>query len=429
MTEKDETIIIPEYKSEIINNFNEILDWDYLERSCFKYKGKFPYKISINRDKNICIENTSYSGIIQLENVRIHFSTKVKTNLFYMLSFLKSEDEFLFDPEISIDIKEGTNFFDIIGRLFLNELEKIIEKGLLKNYIQKHENINFLKGKLSIKCQIHNHINNRPKFSCIYGDLTINNLENQIILRSLNLLIPMIRFNEELKADLIRHEYILKDFIELIDVSPNDCNQIHFNRLNDYYSAIIQFSKLILEENFIRSVYKGESRGFNFIVNMNKVYEDFITQMVTEVVEENFDHFEVVSQTKFDSLVKERRIVTIPDIILKSADSYPLIIDAKYKREDKNSDYYQVIAYSLAIPQAKACCLIYPHTEIETVEKELTLRRDITNPEGTDIKLYARTIDLHIKDGFEFDDFVKDTKIQIRNIILDCLPEEQITVK
>lgn len=427
MTEKDEPIIIPEYKSEIIKNFSEAKDWDYLHKSCFQNKGKLPYKIFLNIDRNFCIENTSYSGIIQLENVRIHFSTKVKTNLFYMLSFLKSEEDFLFDPEISIDIKEGNNFFDIIGRLFLNELEKIIEKGLLKKYILKHENINFLKGKLSIKNQIHNHINNRPKFSCIYGDLTINNLENQIILRSLNLLIPMIRFNEVLKADLIRNEYILKDFIELIDVSPNDCNQIHFNRLNDYYSAIIQFSKLILEENFIRSVYKGESRGFNFIVNMNKVYEDFITQIITEVVEEeeDFDHFEVVSQTKFYSLVEGTKIVTIPDIILKSEDSYPLIIDAKYKREDKNSDYYQVIAYSLAIPNAKACCLIYPQTENENVVKgPLTLRRDITKPGEKDIKLYARTIDLHVKDCLEFEDFVKDTKIQIRKIISECLHEE-----
>ncbi|NJD76829.1 MAG: hypothetical protein FIB08_07010 [Candidatus Methanoperedens sp.] len=421
----EEPIEIPEYNSEIIKNFNEVQDWDYLEKLCFKSHGKIPYKISKNRTGNVCIENTSYSGIIQLENVRIHFSTKVKTNLFYMLSFLKSEDDFLFDPEISIEIKEGGNFFDIIGRMFLNELEEIIEKGLLKKYVSKHENVNFHKGKLSIKDQIHNHINNRPKFSCIYGDLTINNLENQIILRSLNLLIPMIRFNEALKADLIRHEYILKDFIELVDASPNDCTKIHFNRLNDYYSAIIQFSKLILEENFIRSVYKGASRGFNFVVNMNKVYEDFITQMVKEVVDDNFDDFEVVSQSKFDNLVKERRIVTIPDIILKREDSYPLIIDAKYKREDKNADYYQIIAYSLAIPKAKACCLIYPHTEFINIEREpLTLRRDITNPGRDDIKLYAKTIDLHIKDDLEFDDFVKVTKIKIKGIISECLREE-----
>jgi 5-methylcytosine-specific restriction enzyme subunit McrC len=418
---------IPEYSKMIIENFNETNDRNYLEKSCFKHKEKQPYKIYKNWDGKVCLENTSYSGVIQLENVRIHFSTKVKTNLFYMLSFLKSEEEFLFDPEISIDLKEGSNFFDIIGRLFLNELEELMENGLIKKYITKHENINFLKGKLSIKDQIQNQISNRPKFSCIYGDLTINNPENQIMLRALNLLISMIRFNEVLKEDLIRYEYILKDFIELVDVSPNDCDRINFNKLNDYYFAIIQFSKLILEENFIRSVQKGESRGFNFIVNMNKVYEDFVTEMVKDVIEENFGHFEVVSQYKFDGLVKERKIVTVPDIILKqkSKEFYPLIIDAKYKREDKNADYYQIIAYSLAIPSAEACILIYPQTENENIDKELTLRGDMTKSEGREIKLYAKTINLHVNDDFlKFDDFVRETKNQIKSIISECLPEE-----
>lgn len=426
MTETENLLEIPEYKSEIIENINETDDWDYLEKPCFKHNGKLPYIISRNRAKQVYIENTSYSGIIQLEKVRIHFSTKVRANLFYMLSFLKSEDEFLFDPEISIQIKEGTNFFDIIGRLFLNELEDIIERGLLKKYITKHENINFLKGKLSIKDQIYNHINNNPKFSCIYGDLTLNNLENQIILRALNLLIPMIRYNDGLTADLSRHEYILRDFIELVDISPNDCHKVHFNRLNDYYSAIIQFSKLILEENFIRSIYKGASRGFNFIVNMNKVYEDFVTQMVKEVIERDFKNFEVSIQSKFYGLVKEKEIITVPDIILKRKDeeTYPLIIDAKYKKGDKNSDYYQIIAYSLAIPSVKACCLIYPtQTEDVFIEKELTIRSDIIEPERRAIKLFSKTIDLHINDDIEFKDFVAEIKNQIKTIISQCLSE------
>jgi len=178
---KTELLQIPEYSSKVVELLNKN-DEAYLEKPCFKYDDK-KYKIFSKKGKTY-IENTSYSGVIQLENVRIHFSTKVNTNLFYMLSFLKSEDDFLFDPEISIELKEGNNFFDIIGRLFLNELEDLIKKGLLKKYVTKHENVGFLKGKLSIKGQIQNHIHNTPKLSCIYGDLTVNNLENQIVLRT-----------------------------------------------------------------------------------------------------------------------------------------------------------------------------------------------------------------------------------------------------
>lgn len=147
--------------------------------------------------------------------------------------------------------------------------------------------------------------------------MTFNNSENQIVLRALNLLAPLIRFNQQLKSELIRYEFILKDIVDLVNVSPVDCDNVCFSRLNDYYSAIIQFSKLILEEKFIRSVYKGESRGFNFIVNMNKVYEDFITEMVKEVVKEGFPEYSVASQKSFSSLVNEGKILTRPDIVLK----------------------------------------------------------------------------------------------------------------
>ena len=427
MTEAGKPLVIPEYSSSVVGTLDDA-DWDYLEKPCFKHGNKKPYNIFKNRKNEDCIKNTSYSGVIQLEKIRIHFSTKVKTNLFYMLSFLKSEKDFLFDSEISIELKEGNNFFDVIGRLFLNELEEIIKIGLLKKYVTEHENVGFLKGKLSIKGQIQNHIHNTPKLSCIYGDLTVNNLENQIVLKALNLLIPMIRFNESLKNDLTRYEYILKDFVELGAISQSDCDKIHFNRLNDHYSAIIQFSRLILEENFIKSVHKGESRGFNFVVNMNKVYEDFITEMVKEVVEKDFTNYEVASQYRFDNLVKEKqRLITVPDIILKQkdAESYPLIIDAKYKKEDKNADYYQVIAYSLAIPEVKACCLIYPQTE-KDIEKELTLRRNITNSEKGEVKLYASTVDLDMDDNLEFSYFIEGIKTQIREIIKNCLPTMKI---
>lgn len=418
-------VTIEEYKHKEIDNFEHSKDWKYLERKCFRYKDKLPYDIFFNKKQKVCIRNTSYSGIIQLQNSRLHFSTKVKTNLFYMLSFLKSEDELLFDPEISIEIKDGVNFFDVIGKIFYNELDSIIEQGLLKSYVEKHRNLNYLKGKLYLKYHIKNHTNSSPKFSCIYDDLTFNNLENQIVLKALSLLIPLIRFNQKLKSDLIRYEYILKDVVDLVNISPEDCNRICFNRLNDYYSSIINLSKLILEEKFIRSIHKGESRGFNFIVNMNKVYEDFITEMVKEVINNDFPEYHVASQASFSSLVKEGKILTKPDLVLKKdTKNYPLIIDAKYKRDDKNADYFQVIAYSLAIPESKAACLIYPETEHEKINKRMTLRTDIVSSEAKTIMLYARTVDLHIDEDMEFTDYIDKIKNNIREIISDCLRDQ-----
>ena len=121
-----ESAVIEEYKYAILDNLSDS-DVDYLRKDCFKYSTLNPYEVLELKDNKVRIKNSCYSGLIELKNTRILFSTKVKTNLFYMLSFLRDEEMFCYDPDIPIEIKEGANFFDILGRMFLNELEEIFQ--------------------------------------------------------------------------------------------------------------------------------------------------------------------------------------------------------------------------------------------------------------------------------------------------------------
>ena len=400
-------------------------DIDYLKSPCFKYTALAPYEIWELRDGSHRIRNTSYSGVVQLEKERIHFSTKVKTNLFYMLSFLRDEKMFCYDPERPIEIEQGTAFFDVLARMFLNELEAICKKGFYKSYVRRQEALAFLKGKLILQQQLRVDCARKLKFVCAYEDLTYDNPENRIILRAATLLIPLIRFNEEVRRDLHRYSQMLRDDVSLSDVTPHDCDLIQFNRLNEYYDAIIKFSKVILRNYFIRSTTPGESIGFNFIVNMNKVYEDFITAMIEELVAQDseFSDYVVEKQHRFDTLVEEEKIVTRPDVILRRKDSpgdYPMIVDAKYKRESSNADYYQVVAYSLAIPTARSCCLIYPQTE-KVVRDVLTLLTDPADPACRRVKLHAVNIDLGR--DLEFHAYVAAIKGDLKAKLSQCLAD------
>ncbi len=415
-------IEIQEYQSQVIENLNEDSDIAYLEKPCFKDRESAPYKLSRGvRDNKLKIENTSYSGIIQLDKIRIHFSTKVKTNLFYMLSFLKDERYFFYDPEKIIEIEEGQSFYDILGRLFLNELEEIYKRGFYKKYVRKEENVSYIKGKLKIRGQLQNDIRKMPKFFCSYGDLTYDNMENRIVLRAATLLIPLIRFNEDVKRELLRYSILMREEVSLVDVAPEDCNKIQFSRLNEHYETIIQLSKVILQSHFIRYIHKGASKGFNFIVNMNKVYEDFITTIIGELIEEDNDFrgFIVADQMRFNSLVKEQSIGVRPDIILKKKDTdeYPFIIDAKYKRQENNADFYQVIAYALAIPTAKSCCLIYP-SEADIDTQTLTIDTESFGNKRENIPLHICKINLSWDRKIEFKQFIQEIKDEVKAKVL-----------
>ena len=415
MKAESNVIEIGEYKYEDIQGLNIPKDVNYLD----KFFKSTPCKVTEIKDNKVRAENTSYAGIIQLDKTRIHFSTKVKSNLFYMLSFLKDEKEFHFDSDIIIDIKEGQNFFDILGRLFLNELEEIFKKGFYKKYVRKEENLSFLKGKMLFSKQLINDIRKTPKFYCSYEDLTYDNLENQIVLKATALLIPLIRFNDKIKSELIRYRYILNEEVILRNVLPEECNRVQYNKLNECYEPIIQFSRAVLQYHFIRSAHKGASKGFNFIVNMNRVYEDFITEIVKELINEDpaFTDYIVEAQKRFDSLVKEREVVTKPDVILrkKNSSEYPLLIDTKYKRQENNADYYQVIAYALAIKTVETCLLIYPATDEKDDIRELTIDRECFELERPDIKIYTIRVNLFLDESLEFKEYIGKIKEGVKD--------------
>lgn len=136
-------------------------------------------------------------------------------------------------------------------------------------------------------------------------------------------------------------------------------------------------------------------------------------------------------QQTVGKLSEERSIVTKLDIVLRqNKNEYPFIIDTKYKKDPVNADYYQVIAYSLALKKCKACCLIYPESERSEIKKErtciLTLIRDLTGKDPSKVELHARTVDLRLEDSeeIEYDTYIEDIKEQVKKILLSFMNKD-----
>lgn len=423
----DENPTIEEYKTTKIKKLDK-RDWDYLEKSYFRIKNQKFFKVYVDRHSTQCIDNTSAAGLIQLSDRRLYFKTKVDTRLFYMLRFLKSEKDFLYDPDSIIEIEDGDNFFDIIVRLFLTELKKIIKTGLLQKYVRKYENLDELKGGLDIERQMQNDINDIFKFSCAYSDLTVDNAENRIVLKALDVLIPVVRFDKNLRKQLKMYEYLLKEGVKLVDLSPEDCDNISFDVTNDYYVSILRLSKVILNKSFIKSVHEGRSVGFNFIVNMNTVFQDFITQMINDVINENseFSKFEAKNQKEFRSFIEGSNEKPDVSLKIKGKRLYPFPIELKYKIEKKvkKADHVQAAVYGTNLPGARLGCIICAKDREDNIgRKSKQINKNMMKNESEKIPLLIYKIDLYIDDKLIYGDYINKIKDQIKTIILDLMEE------
>ena len=58
---------------------------------------------------------------------------------------------------------------------------------------------------------------------------------------------------------------------------PNDVPDVPFDRLNEHYRVVVGLSRLILRHSAFESG-RGHVRASGFLMDMNKVFQEFVTQ-------------------------------------------------------------------------------------------------------------------------------------------------------
>ena len=383
------------------------------------------WPVSFDKRENgwVPTNESACAGILSYNKTRLSLIPKVEANIYYMMLSLRSLRSFHMDTKELIDIEEGDCFLEVLASIFLGELENLLERGLLKRYVLKEENRTFLKGKLLVDKNNQMNLGIKPKFYCSFHDLTYDNLENRIILRALNLVIPLVKVNVNLKNELLGIQRQLLEEVELdTSIGPSDCYRLRLDRLSLHYEKALEISKIILEESFVRSTEKGRSKGFNFIVDMNRLFEDFLTEMTRQIMSEKCPRLQVIDQMGFNSLDRDGKLTIKPDLLIfnQMSGKFPIIIDAKYKLDVKNPDVYQMIAYSLAIPDSKVACLLYPDSE-GNYDMRFDIRRDLFGYENDYLPLLIRTINLSAKTEESYNAFVQRVKNELWSILVELM--------
>ena len=168
-----------------------------------------------------------------------------------------------------------------------------------------------------------------------------------------------------------------------------------YNRLNEHYETAHRLAWLLLDALGVDDLLApGETRSFSFLLDMNRLFERFVTRVVEQVLPAT--RYRVTSQIPFSSVVwnvSSQRPYTriMPDVVVerRGDPSRRVAIDAKYKLYDERGfdpgDIYQTFLYAFALggtggDGAPTALLAYPATIEEPRRTRLRIRR---LPDGT----------------------------------------------
>lgn len=263
----------------------------------------------------------------------------------------------------SADLRLRNNsILDLYFDLFLNEVEYLVRRGLIKRYIQRTENKKAVKGKITFSDHIKKNYVHKERFYVSYKEYSYNHLINQILLKTLSV-IEKVSTSASLKGRISKLQFSLPA-LDDITISKKLFDYIGFDRKNDKYREALQIAELLLL-NYSPDIKSGQNDVLALLFDMEMLFEEYVFRRLKKLSRrQNFTVMRQQSKTFWRS--KTIR----PDIVLKNSNKM-YVMDTKWKSlstiNPSVDDLRQMFVYNQYFG-SELSVLIYPKaSEIDGV--------------------------------------------------------------
>ncbi len=338
---------------------------------------------------NSVIKAKNYVGVIQTANVSIEILPKIerpispgtndqnhlqcRQNLVYMLSvagMLPFYERGLAAQEVA-----DVPLWEFLIRLFSRRLLQELRKGQQHEYIRYEENLNCVRGRIQLSRDAVINAGLKHRVFVQYDDFNSETLLNRVFKTTCQQLIHRATSHRT-------QQYLREVLFELADigecsVTPSDLNQIRFDRNTERFRLAFEFCRLFLN-GVSTTPSRGALRTFSLLFPMERVFEEFVGQMVRRHVRSlgllpRQVHLQAKSKRRWllRDAFDQGKFRLRPDILAENAAGQTQwILDTKWKRlkpkahDSKNgvstSDIYQMFAYSQRY-ESRDNILLYPY--------------------------------------------------------------------
>lgn len=357
-------------------------------------------RISYKRNVGDVVTIKNYVGLIQMKNgyqvqvlPKISFDsgedTGNKETKRIFLKMLKSMKDFpskvFNDASLKVD---RMNLYEIFINMYLQEVRRLVKRGIKSEYIRQEDNLMFYKGKLMTGQHIKTNMAHKERFYVAYDEFHPNRPENKLVKATLLKLQQLTTSAENSKE--IRQLLIAFEMVEPSVNHTKEFSQVKIDRNTKDYEMLMQWSKVfLLNKSF--TTFSGQNTSRALLFPMESVYESYVVQQMKKVL--GPAGWDVSSQDKGHYLFMEprRQFALRPDIVCKRGDR-TVIMDTKWKSlinsEQANygisqSDMYQMYAYSKKY-ETSEIWLLYPLNDEMRDHSEIKFE----SGDGTTVRLH-----------------------------------------
>lgn len=331
--------------------------------------------------------------------VRIMPKTPVR-RLFFLLGFsLDPARAWRDSREGTVDTGAHDDVVPALAHAVERRIDAALRQGVLQGYRVVEESAPVVRGRLREAEQIRRHFGRTPPVEIAYDAYTADTAENRILRTATERLLRLPGVPGPVRRRLAHQRVRLADALPLI--RGQELPPWQPSRLNARYQPALRLAEAVLRGCSPEHRPAGASQLAvdGFLLDMNKLFEDFVTVALREALREHG----LTARLQDPHHLDTARLVGIrPDLVVRTPDGRtPLaVVDAKYKVEKAdglhNADLYQALAYATVLGLREAH-LVYAAGR--RPERFHEVRGTTDGPEGRGVRLYQHSLDLSREPG------------------------------
>ena len=343
--------------------------------------------------RGLRIRTRSWVGVVRLPTVEIGVVPKVTGDLLglvRLLEYASGLDALIRLTDDATLEASGDSLLELVVLLFVEASERVLRRGLLSGYVEREDDLPIVRGRILGDRQLLERFGQLDRIICRFDELEHDVVENQLLTAALQVASSRVT-SVGLQRRISRLRGVLEPICDTDQLNLAGARTtMTYNRLNAHYETAHQLGWLLFDALGIDDLFaSGEAQAFSFLLNMNQLFERFVTRVVEQVLAAA--RYRVTSQSPFKSVVwnvSSQRPYTsiIPDVIVerRGESDGRVAIDAKYKLYDERGfdqgDIYQTFLYAFALGATASggvptSLLLYPATAEEPRSTRLRIRR------------------------------------------------------
>ena len=266
-------------------------------------------------------------------------------------------------PEL-FDFPQEDALPDVMALALASAARQAFSRGLLHGYRVEEESLYTVRGRIMVAEQLRRRFGVPLPVEVRYDEFTNDILANRLVRAAVHRLGRMRLRSQPARRQLGRIAGMLEN-VSPVEFRPKAVPHIRFDRLNEHYRGVVSLSQLILRQGAYESS-RGEVRASGFLMDMNVVFQEFVTVALREALGLSSAAF---GERPISTLDEGGKVRLRPDLVWREGTRHVFVGDAKYKNISgeriPNADLYQLLAYVTALDLPNGL-LIYAKGEAET---------------------------------------------------------------